>query len=116
MVRLVVALVVALATVTFAVENDRAVRLVFVGYVFPAVPLPVLIFAALLVGAIAVALIGGVELFRLRRHAISLERQLAARGPEADPAPGSPPSLPHASSLSESAAQGGAVCGDDRHD
>ena len=92
MVRLVLGLLVCLAVVLFAVENTQDVALTFVGVTFPAVRLPVLIFASLLVGAIAVALLGGFELARARRRVVALEEALAAeRGGEGAPAGGGPP-------------------------
>lgn len=96
MIRLIVLLLVALAVVVFAVQNDQPVRLVFLGFTLPEVPLPVLIFAALLLGALVVAVAGSVELLRARRRAAALEAELAgavgpgARGGPAEPPPPSP--------------------------
>lgn len=91
MLRLVLGLLVCLAVVLFAVENTQDVALTFVGVTFPAVRLPVLIFASLLVGAIAVALLGGFELARARRRVVALEEALAAERGEGPPAAGVEP-------------------------
>jgi uncharacterized integral membrane protein len=81
--RLVGALVACLVVAIFAVENDQAVHLVFLGWHPPAVRLPVLLFGVLLLGGLAAAALGAPELFRLRRQVRDLRRQPPVRTPPA---------------------------------
>lgn len=77
MARFLGALVLCLAVAVFAVQNDQAVRLVFLGMTAPAVRLALLIIAALVLGAAVTVLLGGLQVLRLRRRLAGLERELA---------------------------------------
>jgi uncharacterized integral membrane protein len=77
MARFLGALVLCLVAAVFTVENDQAVRLVFLGLTAPAVHLAFLILAALVLGAAVTVLLGGLQVLRLNRRIGSLERDLA---------------------------------------
>lgn len=77
--QLVLALLICLAVAIFAVDNDHAVHLRFMGAQFPGIGLPVLLFAVLLLGAVVAAALGGPSLIRLRRETRRLRRQLEAQ-------------------------------------
>jgi len=72
------ALVLGLAVAVFAVENDQPVHLVFLGLTAPAVRLAFLVLACLVVGAAVTALVGGLDLVRVRRRVGELQQALAA--------------------------------------
>jgi lipopolysaccharide assembly protein A len=78
MARFLGALVLCLAVAVFAVENNQAVHLVFLGLTAPAVRLSFLILASLVLGAAVTVLLGGLQVLRLRRRIVSVERDLQA--------------------------------------
>jgi lipopolysaccharide assembly protein A len=78
MARFLGALVLCLAVAVFAVENNQAVHLVFLGLTAPAVRLSFLILASLVLGAAVTVLLGGLQVLRLRRHIVGVERDLQA--------------------------------------
>ncbi len=76
MLRLVGIFLLCLAVAVFAAQNDRPVRLVFWWLTARGVNLAVLVFAAVLLGALAVLAFGLPEVGRLRRRIAALTAEL----------------------------------------
>ncbi len=94
MLRLVGLFLLCLAVAVFAVQNDRPVRLVFLWLKARGVNLAVLVFAAVLLGAVAVLGLGLPEVARLRRRIAALTEELEwaqGQGVEAAGRPADPP-------------------------
>lgn len=76
MARFSIVLAIGVVVVLFSVGNDEAVRLVFVGFTFPAVGLAFVALAAVVVGAIGAAVLLGPDAIRSHQRAVGLERDL----------------------------------------
>lgn len=95
MLRLVSVFLLCLVVAVFAVQNDRPVRLVFWWLIARGVNLAVLVFAAVLLGALAVLAFGLPEVRRLRRRLAALTVELEQlRDAQASAAPSPPPPFP----------------------
>ena len=87
---LLVALVGA-AVAVFAAQNLDPVVIRFLTWRIEGAPLALVIILAVVSGAFAASLVGGIKNLRLRSRIRQIERQLPARpGPDAPP-PGTPP-------------------------
>ena len=101
MLRLVGIFLLCLAVAVFAAQNDRPVRLVFWWLTARGVNLAVLVFAAVLLGALAVLAFGLPEVGRLRRRIAALTAELGRQreapidAGSSAPHPTAPPPPPH---------------------
>jgi uncharacterized integral membrane protein len=91
MTRLVLGLVACLVVAVFAAENSHPTTIRFVGLHSPPISLAVVVLASALLGALAVFLLGGLQVLRLRRRIAQLERGSAPPLTATPPDPPAPP-------------------------